>query len=82
VPVVANSRGGVRTDSVVLSILPSAVHGELDHLVHEAGTLVRLKTVGSHEQSQLLSPSLTMGERQPFGDVVVVSLSVVPRNLR
>ncbi len=61
---------------------PGAVHGELDHPVHEADPFRRRQAIGVKEKPDLLAATGGGRETDPFGDVVVMKLSVQPRGFR
>jgi hypothetical protein len=60
----------------------SAVHGELDHSVHEASPFCRGQAIGVEEEPDLLAAAGGGRETDPFCDVVVVKLGVQPRGFR
>ena len=59
-----------------------AVHGELDHPVHEAGPFGRRQAVAVKEQPDLLAAAGGGREADPSGDIVVMQLGVQPRGFR
>jgi hypothetical protein len=61
---------------------PGAVHGELDHPVHETNPFRRRQAIGLKEQPDLLAAAGGGRETDPFCDVVVMKLSVQPRGFR
>ena len=60
----------------------SAVHGELDHSVHEANPFGRGQAIGVKEEPDLLTAAGGGRETDPFSDVVVMKLRVQPRGFR
>ncbi|HEY7947067.1 MAG TPA: hypothetical protein VID75_05300 [Acidimicrobiales bacterium] len=54
---------------------------KLDHLVDEAGPLVGRKAVAVEEEQKMSGTVVGAAEPVPFGDVIIVELSVQPRGM-